>query len=53
VVFYTRENGYCLDAHHSGSTVTFYWDSRAGGLQPSGTAMCPVVSSGTPGDSLP
>lgn len=53
VVWYTRENGYCLEATHSASGDSFFWDSRAGGLQPAAVGGCPVVTSGTPGDSLP
>ena len=53
VVWYTREDGYCLDARHSGSSTTWYWDSRAGGLQPLSANGCPLVNSGTPGDTLP
>ena len=50
VVRYDTVVGYCLSAKHSGSVVTWYWDSRAGGIQPIGSAGCPVSTSGTAGD---
>jgi type IV pilus assembly protein PilA len=52
VVRYDGVNGYCLSARHSSSAVTWYYDSQNGGLQPAGTAGCPVTTSGTPGDSI-
>jgi prepilin-type N-terminal cleavage/methylation domain-containing protein len=42
---------YCLSASHASSGVTWWWDSQAGGLQPSGTASCPATTTGTAGDS--
>ena len=52
VVRYDNGNAYCLTAHHASSANTFYWDSSAGGLQPVGTASCPVTTTGTAGGSL-
>lgn len=53
VMWYTRDGGYCLRAKHRDSPRSWYWDSAGGGMQPSGSAGCPVVTSGTPGDTLP
>ena len=53
VVRYASATGYCLSASHVNSPVTWYWDSRSGGLQPRGAAGCPVTTVGTPGDSYP
>lgn len=52
VVLYSGASGYCLSAKHDGSTNTWYWDSLAGGIQPSGSPGCPTVTSGTAGDSI-
>ena len=52
VVRYNGINSYCLSALVSGSGNVWYWDSRAGGLQPFGTTGCPVTTTGTTGDSL-
>lgn len=52
VVNYDSVRGYCLRASHSTSTRNWFWDSRAGGLQPKGTTGCPVMTSGVPGDSI-
>ena len=52
VVSYDTVVGYCLSAKHLGSSVTWYWDSRASGLQPFGATGCPVSTAGTPGDSV-
>jgi prepilin-type N-terminal cleavage/methylation domain-containing protein len=52
VVKYDGINGYCLSAKHANSSLTWYYDSNAGGLQPRGAAGCPVVTSGLAGDSL-
>lgn len=56
VVRFDGPNGYCLSAQwtaSSGSKIFFY-DSENGGLQPEGTADCPVVHAGVgiPGDSI-
>jgi type IV pilus assembly protein PilA len=51
VVRYSGATGYCLSAKHSQSTNTWFWDSRAGGLQPLGAAGCPVVTVGSSGGS--
>jgi hypothetical protein len=45
-------NDYCLSAKHQASPNTWYWDSRAGGLQTIGSAGCPVTVAGTAGDSI-
>jgi len=50
VVSYDTVNGYCLSAQHSGSPITWWYDSQAGGLLPKGAGACPV-SAGVPGDS--
>ena len=52
VVRFDTGLGYCLSAKNSASTNTWYWDSRAGGLQPKGTAACPLTTTGTAGTSL-
>jgi type IV pilus assembly protein PilA len=52
VVWYDTVVGYCMAAKHRGSSTTWYWDSQAQGLQPKGTAGCPVTTSGTAGDSV-
>ena len=45
-------NGYCLSASSSGSGKTWFYDSRDGGLQPSGATNCPVVVTGVAGGSI-
>jgi prepilin-type N-terminal cleavage/methylation domain-containing protein len=52
LVLYEGDDGYCLSASHSGSSTTWYYDSRSGGLQPNGSTGCPVTTGGTPGDSI-
>lgn len=52
VVDYDTVVGYCLSARHVGSPNTWYWDSSASGLQPAGTAGCPVMTTGAAGDSM-
>jgi type IV pilus assembly protein PilA len=52
VVKYDTVVGYCLSAKHSGSPITWYWDSGAGGLQDFGSAGCPVMTTGVNGDSI-
>ena len=52
VLYYDGVTAYCLSGKHAGSSMTWYWDSQAGGLQDRGTAGCPVTTSGTVGDSL-
>jgi AcrR family transcriptional regulator len=49
VIRFDAANGYCLSASHAASSLTFYWDSGAGGLQPAGSAGCPVTTTGTAG----
>jgi type IV pilus assembly protein PilA len=51
VVRYSGASGFCLSAKHALSTSTWFWDSRAGGLQPLGATDCPVVTGGLPGGS--
>ena len=50
IVFLTP-TAYCLKAKHALSPDTFWYDSVGGGLQPTGTASCPVTTSGTSGSS--
>ncbi|HET6816876.1 MAG TPA: prepilin-type N-terminal cleavage/methylation domain-containing protein [Mycobacteriales bacterium] len=52
VVRYDSVNGYCLSAKHASSSNTWFYDSQNGGLQPAGSAGCPVTKTGTPGDSI-
>jgi type IV pilus assembly protein PilA len=52
VVRYDGQQGYCLSAHATSSSTTWYYDSRSGGLQLQGTSDCPVVTTGTPGDQV-
>ena len=42
---------YCLSAKGAGSPRTWYYDSQAGGIQPTGSAGCPVTTTGTTGSS--
>jgi prepilin-type N-terminal cleavage/methylation domain-containing protein len=51
VVRYDGERSYCLKAQAAGSSHVWFYDSVGGGLQPSGSAACPVTTGGTPGDS--
>lgn len=44
--------GYCLTAKHIGSQTTWFYDSNGGGLQPSGTADCPITTIGASGGSV-
>jgi type IV pilus assembly protein PilA len=41
--------GYCLSGASTQSDVTWYYDSRAGGLQDKGVAGCPVSTGGANG----
>jgi type IV pilus assembly protein PilA len=52
LLWYQGVNGYCLSSRHAGSPLTWYYDSQGGGLQPRGSAGCPVTTSGTVGDSI-
>jgi type IV pilus assembly protein PilA len=52
VVDYIQDRGYCLSATQVQTTTTWYYDSQAGGVQPRGTAGCPVSVGGTPGDTV-
>jgi type IV pilus assembly protein PilA len=51
VVSYDVIAGYCLSAKHTGSDLTWFYDSQAGGLQATGTAACPITT-GVAGDSI-
>ncbi|HET9657931.1 MAG TPA: prepilin-type N-terminal cleavage/methylation domain-containing protein [Kineosporiaceae bacterium] len=51
VLHYDGSTGYCLSAKHASSANTWYWDSKAAGLQPVGTATCPVTTAGPAGGS--
>src|SRR3954469_7440724 len=37
-------NGYCLSAKSVGGSVTWYYDSLGGGIQPASAGACPVVT---------
>jgi type IV pilus assembly protein PilA len=51
-ILFASDQGYCLTAQHSGSAHRWYYDSQAGGLQPAGSAGCPVTTSGSAGGTL-
>jgi type IV pilus assembly protein PilA len=51
-ITYNGGTGFCLTAKHALSPTYWYYDSLAGGLQPTGTSSCPISSSGTTGGSL-
>lgn len=51
VIRFDQVMGYCLSAKHRDSSLTWYWDSRAGGLQPRGASACPLSNTGVSGDS--
>ena len=44
---------YCLSAHNLLTPVshTWYYDSQAGGIQPTGSAGCPISTTGVAGSS--
>lgn len=50
-LFYDGGTGFCLTAKHALSPTTWFYDNQAGGLQPRGTAACPVTA-GVNGGSL-
>lgn len=50
---YDVQTGFCLQATHESAAGTWFWDSKAGGLQPKGTTACAVAVGGAPGDSIP
>src|SRR4051794_7784416 len=52
VVRYNGPTGYCLSARGAGSSALWFYDSQAGGLQPAGSAGCPITVGGTPGDTV-
>lgn len=52
VLTYDGQRSYCLKARADGSSRQWFYDSAAGGMQPKGTAACPVTTAGTPGDSV-
>jgi type IV pilus assembly protein PilA len=51
VLRYDGGRGFCLSAKHTTSPTTWFYDSRAGGLQPKGSVAC-VVDTGVAGGSL-
>ena len=51
-IWHLTPDAYCLKAVQSSSGHPFFYDSAGGGLQPRGTADCPVTSAGAAGDSL-
>ncbi len=42
-LYYDGGTGFCLTAKHALSPTTWFYDNQAGGLQPRGTAACPVT----------
>jgi type IV pilus assembly protein PilA len=52
VVRYNAAVGYCLSAKAASSSITWYYDSQGGGVQPKSATGCPVTTTGTPGDSV-
>ncbi len=52
VVFYNGSTGYCLSAKHADSSNIWFYDSRNYGMQPVGSAGCPISNAGLAGDSL-
>jgi type IV pilus assembly protein PilA len=42
-IYYIGDTGYCLEANYTGAGQIWYYDSRAGGIQPSHTSTCPVT----------
>jgi len=52
VVRYNGATGYCLSAQGAGSSALWFYDSQAGGIQPKGSAGCPITVAGTPGDTV-
>jgi type IV pilus assembly protein PilA len=50
IVRYSAQ-AYCLSAKGGGSPRTWYYDSQAGGIQPLGSAGCPVTTTGSAGSS--
>jgi prepilin-type N-terminal cleavage/methylation domain-containing protein len=45
-------NGYCLEGTSTQSNDTWYYDSQSGGLQPQGSAGCPVSTGGGNGGQV-
>ena len=52
VVSFTTNQGYCLSAT-SNSGHVFYYDSEAGGLQPTTSTGCPTTYATTDGVNIP
>jgi type IV pilus assembly protein PilA len=52
VVRFDAAKGYCLSAKASDSNVTWFYDSRGGGIEPKDSTACTVTTTGTPGDSV-
>lgn len=52
-ILFDQANGYCLTARPDTSTHVWFYDSLAGGLQPSSATRCPSdTSTWTDGGSL-
>jgi type IV pilus assembly protein PilA len=45
-------SGYCIKGTHQDAGSAWYYDSRAGGLQPRNSPGCPVSTGGAPGGSV-
>jgi type IV pilus assembly protein PilA len=52
LVHYQSDLGYCLSAKHSGSAVTWYWDSESGGALSKGSTGCLTTTTGPTGGTL-
>jgi len=50
-ITFDTDQGYCLTGKHAQSPVTFYFDNRAGGMQPRTATGCPVTTTGVAGGS--
>jgi len=51
-IWHLTVDAYCLKAQQASSPNAFFYDSAGGGLQPKGSADCPVTNAGAAGDSL-
>ena len=51
-IWHLAGDAYCLKASHTSSPDIWFYDSQGGGLQPKGTADCPVTAAGPSADSL-
>jgi type IV pilus assembly protein PilA len=54
VVYYNADKGYCLSAENDKTSTMYYYDSLAGGVQPTGSSGCPtpLPAGATPGDTI-